>query len=66
MAPDAPNDPEPEAVVPVGETAAEPEAPAAPAEPAAPPSPAKEWAVAVALMLLFALIAFQFISFLRN
>jgi hypothetical protein len=48
-----------EAVVP-----AEP-APAPPA-PAEPVSKVKEWAVAVAIMIVFALICAQFIGFLRS
>lgn len=39
--------------------------PPAPAEPPAPVSPVKEWAVALALMIVFALICAQFIGFLR-
>jgi hypothetical protein len=48
-------------------------APPAPAEtPPAPPAPAepvskvKEWAVAVAIMFVFAIICAQFIGFLRS
>ncbi|MDB4938237.1 MAG: hypothetical protein JWP87_5209 [Labilithrix sp.] len=76
MEPDAPNESPPDAEAkPAAEpaaTAAEPETAAvvpeatAPAAPAEPVSPAKEWALAVALMVVFALIAAQFISLIRN
>ena len=39
---------------------------AAPAPPPAPVSKVKEWAVAVALMIVFAIICVQFITFLRS
>lgn len=51
------------------EEPAEAVAPAAPAEAAVPPepvSPVKEWAVAVAIMIVFAIICAQFITFLRS
>jgi hypothetical protein len=37
-----------------------------PPPPAEPVSPVKEWAVAVALMIVFAIICAQFIGFLRS
>jgi hypothetical protein len=37
-----------------------------PPPPAEPVSPVKEWAVAVALMIVFAIICAQFITFLRS
>jgi hypothetical protein len=72
MAPDAPTDdakPEAEAAPePAAEAdvVAAPTEPAAPAEPVEPVSPLKEWGLAVALMLVFSLIAAQVIMFLRN
>lgn len=51
-------DPPAEAVAP----AAEP----APVVPPEPVSPVKEWAVAVAIMIVFAIICAQFITFLRS
>lgn len=45
---------------------AEAVAPAPPPAPAEPVSPVKEWAVAVALMIVFAIICAQFITFLRS
>lgn len=55
-------------VAPNESTAPSPEGEAKRPAPASaePVSPAKEWAAAVALMILFALIALQFVSFLRN
>ena len=46
-----------------GEAAIEPARPAVPAEPV---SPAREWAAAVALTIVLGLIAFEFLSYLRN
>ena len=40
--------------------------PAPPVLPAEPVSPAKEWAAAVALTIVLGLIAFEFLSYLRN
>ncbi len=66
-------DPPAEAVVPAPvepvepvEAAAPAPAPVVPAPPAEPVSPVKEWAVAVALMIVFAIICAQFITFLRS
>ena len=63
-APDAPAE-----AVPVPAAAADvpaaPAVPAVPAAPAEPVSPVKEWAIAVALMIVFAIICAQFITFLR-
>lgn len=42
------------------------ETPPAPLAPAEPVSPVKEWAVAVAIMIVFAIICAQFIGFLRS
>jgi hypothetical protein len=51
-------------------TAAEPASssppPAAPAAPAAPVDKKKEWALAIVMMIVFALMAFRFVVYLRN
>jgi hypothetical protein len=61
MASDPPQDPQPEVVA-----AAEPEPAPLPPAPAEPVSPAKEWGVAIALMIVFGFMAFQLIEFLRH
>ena len=60
-APAAPPEPTAEAV-----EAAPPEPVAPPAVPAEPVSKVKEWAVAVAIMIVFAIICAQFVMFLRS
>jgi hypothetical protein len=68
MPSDPPNEPPTEATVPP----AEPPEPAPAVEappPAVPPEPVskvKEWAVAFAIMIVFAIICAQFIGFLRS
>ena len=59
MASDPPQDPRPEAPVATEPVVAEPVV-------AEPVSPAKEWAVAIALMLVLGFMAFEFIEYLRH
>ncbi len=68
-APDAAEAAEAAEVAPPPELVAAPPPPVTPAAPAAPMTPAsrlKEWAVAVAIMIVFAIICTQFVMFLRS
>jgi len=65
----APQEEPAEAVAAAASVVAEAAEPAALAPPAVPPEPVskvKEWAVAVAIMIVFAMICAQFVTFLRS